>query len=458
MVKRCNWRWFKMVHTVGALPLQASHGRSWPQSILMEFQSALHAVLLQSDGCALACGYNGEGQGDIPPLDAGVSYIQVSAGDAHTVLLCSDGTAVGCGANQSGACNIPPLDSGLSYTHVSAGNQHTVLLRSDGSAISCGDNSSGQCTVPPLDAGLSYTHVSAGALHTVLLRSDGSAVACGDNRSGQCNIPPLDPGLSYTQVSAGNEHTVLLRSDGCAVACGDNIYYGQCNIPPLDPGLSYTQLSAGALTTVLLRSDGSAIACGDNRSGQCNIPPLDPGLSYTQVSGGVGQTLLLRSDGSVVDCGFGCIIPPRLEADKSFVGNLLSSKDLVLQANVFCEDDVVSLLCTTLSGDELLRLTAPLSDLAWDIHKRIARELHVNLQNLQVVLPDGQLLAKVCRAKPETTIADLAGDSQHVKRRRHDKSQWPMDEDWGWQLWGEKDTNLMYLVYFLKDEAGETVF
>ena len=71
----------------------------------------------------------------------------------HTVLLRSDGVAVACGRNSQGQCNIPPLDEGLSYSHVSAGYDHTVLLRSDGRAVCCGQNDFGQCDIPPLQPG-----------------------------------------------------------------------------------------------------------------------------------------------------------------------------------------------------------------------------------------------------------------------------------------------------------------
>ena len=57
---------------------------------------------------------------------------QVAAGRAHTVLLRSDGTAVACGRNFDGQCTIPALEGELSYTQVAAGDEHTVLLRSDG--------------------------------------------------------------------------------------------------------------------------------------------------------------------------------------------------------------------------------------------------------------------------------------------------------------------------------------
>ena len=113
------------------------------------------------------------------------------AGGGHTVLLRSDGQAVACGGNMGGQCNIPPLDAGISYSQVSAGWFHTVLLRSDGQAVACGSNSDGQCSIPPLNEGLSYSQVSAGGFHTVLLRSDGQAVVCGRNNAGQCDIPSV---------------------------------------------------------------------------------------------------------------------------------------------------------------------------------------------------------------------------------------------------------------------------
>ncbi|CAK0832031.1 unnamed protein product [Prorocentrum cordatum] len=115
----------------------------------------------------------------------------------HTVLLRSDGTAVACGRNDNGQCDIPALVAHLTYTQVAGGGFHTVLLRSDGTAVACGDNDEGQCNIPALVAGLTYTQVSAGMCHTVLLRSDGAAVACGRNSSGQCAIPALVADLSY---------------------------------------------------------------------------------------------------------------------------------------------------------------------------------------------------------------------------------------------------------------------
>jgi alpha-tubulin suppressor-like RCC1 family protein len=256
----------------------------------------------------------------------------------------------------------------LSSTQVSAGRCHTVILRSDGHAMACGLNRNTQCNIPPLDVAMSYIQVAAGGYHTVLLRCDGRAVACGKNTHGQCHIPPLDEGTWYTQVSAGNDHTVLLRSDGCAVACGLNVD-GQCNIPPLDEGMSYIQVSAGWFHTALLRSDGCVVAFGKGTS-RCEIPSLEPGFCY------VGDAM------------------PH-------------SRDVVLQLDFLCEFDTFMLTCFSLAGEQVLRLNARCSDLVWSTYKRIACKLNVNLPSLKLVLPDGHLLASICRANPLAIVADL---------------------------------------------------
>ena len=113
---------------------------------------------------------------------------------AHVVLLRRDGSAVACRGNRSGQYNIPPLDEGISFIQVSAGGYHTVLLRSDGSAVAFGDKSLEQCNIPPLVEGMTYTQVSACMGHTVLLRSDGWAVVCADYYSSQFDFPPWDKG------------------------------------------------------------------------------------------------------------------------------------------------------------------------------------------------------------------------------------------------------------------------
>ena len=58
--------------------------------------------------------------------------------------------AVACGSNGNGQRNIPALEAGETYTQVAAGGGHTVLLKDNGQAIACGSNDRGQCLRPSL--------------------------------------------------------------------------------------------------------------------------------------------------------------------------------------------------------------------------------------------------------------------------------------------------------------------
>ena len=130
------------------------------------------------------------------------------------------------------------------------------------------------------------------------------------------------------------------------------------------------QVSAGVDHAVLLRTDGSAYACGLNQHGQCSIPSPEPGTFYVE--------------------------------DRTF-----HWRDRVLQLDFVSDENEVILTCLDLAGQEVLRLKAQGSDLALDAKKRIAEKLHISLQSLQLVLPDGELLATVCKATPLVTVAEL---------------------------------------------------
>merc|ERR1712154_559100 len=99
----------------------------------------------------------------------------VAVGMLHTVLLRSDGAAVACGGNFEGQCRLPALAGGVTYTQVAGGACHTILLRSDGAAVACGRNVEGQCNLPALDEGVTYT--SSALLVLVLQASfDGACI------------------------------------------------------------------------------------------------------------------------------------------------------------------------------------------------------------------------------------------------------------------------------------------
>eukprot|EP00438_Fugacium_kawagutii_P014096 Skav211545 [mRNA] locus=scaffold871:28356:28718:- [translate_table: standard] len=93
-----------------------------------------------------------------------------------------------------------------------------------------------------------------------------------------------------------------------------------------------------------------------------------------------------------------------LDKGTLYVSDVLLPKVFACQLEF---DDHGSLRCSSLAGEEKLRLPISGSDPAWQTLKRIARELDVSLQSLSVIMPSGQLLANVCQANPGVTIAEL---------------------------------------------------
>ena len=117
-------------------------------------------------------------------------------------------------------------------------------------------------------------------------------------------------------------------------------------------------------------------ACGCNLHEKCNLPALEPGVCYTRNQISHSGDLLLEVD----------LIGPK-----------------------WC-----SLADFLRLGQEVLRFNACGSDLAWTT-QLVARGLKVHLQNLRVILPDGHLLASLCRANPGITVVELSATG---KRRR----------------------------------------
>ena len=94
---------------------------------------------------------------------------------------------------------------------------------------------------------------------------------------------------------------------------------------------------------------------------------------------------------------------------------MICGRHLALQLEFVGEGDAVTLICSTLSGEERFRLTVEGADSACETHKRIAREMTVNLPNLQLVLPDGQLVGKVCRGNPGASVAEVSQRTQNLQ-------------------------------------------
>ena len=82
---------------------------------------ALLALLLsvaplaqQSIGSVEAWGYDNWGQATVPAVpNAGIAYVQVSAGRWHSAAIQNDGQIVAWGRNDEGQCNVPALPPGV---------------------------------------------------------------------------------------------------------------------------------------------------------------------------------------------------------------------------------------------------------------------------------------------------------------------------------------------------------
>ncbi len=253
---------------------------------------------------------------DVPPLPAGLTYVEIAAGSTHMLARRSDGSVVAWGSNEDGQLDVPELQAGQAYVEVAAGGWHyvygeflfdyghSVARRNDGSVVAWGLNGYGQTDVPALPAGLEYVEVAAGGFHTVARRSDGSVVAWGANYYGQLDVPPLPAGLAYVQIAAGLFHTIARRSDGSVVAWGDNTH-GQLDVPVLPEGVGYVEVAAGENHAAARRSDGMVIAWGDNSSGQLDVPGLPAGLAYVELAAGGAHTLARTAAAVWVSLGSG---------------------------------------------------------------------------------------------------------------------------------------------------------
>ena len=132
----------------------------------------------------------------------------------------------------------------------------------------------------------------------------------------------------------------------------------------------YTQVSANGKHILLLRSDGNVVGCGKNTFGQCNIPPPDP--------------------------------------ENGYIGDRFVNRDLILQLDFLHKDDGILLRCSNLGGQEEVCFALLGSEVALDLHKRIARQLRVSLASLRLVMPNGELLSSICSANPLVTVAEVS--------------------------------------------------
>jgi alpha-tubulin suppressor-like RCC1 family protein len=213
--------------------------------------------------------------------NAGVTAVELAAGEAYTCALLSDGTVKCWGSNQHGQLgsgktgvvdDLPSSVGPVSITttpgvfaeHLAGGFEHVCALLSDGSVKCWGNNDFGQLgygntdvigddelpsSVGPVtittDASVRATAITAGNHHTCALLSNGTVHCWGlgsDGRLGYGDVRTIGDdelpssvgsvsvtttsGVGVEQIAAGGNHTCAILSDGSLECWGYN-HHGQ---------------------------------------------------------------------------------------------------------------------------------------------------------------------------------------------------------------------------------------
>lgn len=327
------------------------------------------STALGDDGLVYSWGDNSVGQiGDgtdirrptpTPVLmPAGVSFTDVSVGDAHVLALGSDGRVYSWGENNLGQLGdgtdtnrfapaaIPNPPGVTEFIQVMAGRYHSLALASDGTAYAWGAGNGGKLgngatdnvdvpTLVTMPTGVTFATLAAGEVASAAIAADGSVYAWGGNFSGTIGdgtntdrrVPTpvqMPVGVGAATLSVGSEHMAALGKDGKGYAWGLG-RYGQLgngavddsNIPELvsvPTGIVFRSVVAAGNSTYALTADGIAYAWGLNVDGQLGdgtttnrrVPTpvhMPVGVTFTVIGGGIGHTVAQGSDANTYAWG-----------------------------------------------------------------------------------------------------------------------------------------------------------
>lgn len=173
-----------------------------------------HSLALGDDGKVYAWGWNGSGQigtgvGSflLTPVEvstpSGLTFTKVRAHGDSSFAFANDGTVYGWGGNYDGRLGngestnqFLPIEvaapAGVTFVELSAGETHTLALGSDGNTYAWGSNSLGQLgdgsgtnqLVPvevAVPSGVSFTSVSAGLYFSLAIGDNGKSYGWGGN-------------------------------------------------------------------------------------------------------------------------------------------------------------------------------------------------------------------------------------------------------------------------------------
>lgn len=302
------------------------------------------STALGSDGKIYSWGSNTAGQiGDgtttqrrtptVVAMPAGITFSDLSSGDANMLAVGSDGHVYGWGFNGYGQVgdgttanrNTPTLaalPAGLTFTRVEAGRYHSMALASNGELYTWGANPDGRLgngnpawtTSPGLasvPAGVTFVELSAGESTSSALTDDGQMYVWGNGVSTP-TLKPAPAGVRFTSISTNSSYT----------AAGDdgNFYrlpsatspQFELIVPPA--GVTFTDVKSSPSGLLALDANGQAYASGINNYGQIgdgtttNRPDfvavqMPAGVAFTQIEGGQVHTLAQGNDGNTYAWG-----------------------------------------------------------------------------------------------------------------------------------------------------------
>ncbi|MBE0593612.1 MAG: hypothetical protein IH616_14560, partial [Gemmatimonadales bacterium] len=136
------------------------------------------------------------------PVSGGLTFVELTVGQAHTCALAPAGAAYCWGANEAGQLGdgatanrrVPVAAGQVTFASLTAGDRHTCGLTAAGEAYCWGRNDAGQLgdgtagnrLVPTaVTGGLTFTTLTAGTAHTCGLTAAGEAYCWGENEYGR---------------------------------------------------------------------------------------------------------------------------------------------------------------------------------------------------------------------------------------------------------------------------------
>lgn len=224
---------------------------------------AWHTCGVALDGSAHCWGYNWYGQlGDgtfseaVPSptaVSSEASFDSIAAGHYHTCGVTTDARTFCWGYNRGGPLGVGyssyseplPLETsgGVSFVEVTLGNAFTCARTEAGTAYCWGGNGSGVIgqgsasayeafpTPTPVLGDHSFVQIDAGTSHNCGIDGAGRALCWGGNGWGELGQgytsssipePTPVPDLTFTEITAGGRHTCARRTDGQVSCWGRN--------------------------------------------------------------------------------------------------------------------------------------------------------------------------------------------------------------------------------------------